>query len=76
MESRLDEMKDDPEAMEILRADLAPAYALIRSGDAEFLTMSLSDLQFLFFRGFYPQMVREGTQRLFTLKAPARRITL
>ncbi len=31
--------------------------------------MSLKELQFLFFRGFYPQMVAEGTRRLFDLKA-------
>jgi len=31
--------------------------------------MSLKELQFLFFRGFNPQMVAEGTRRLFDLKA-------
>lgn len=69
MSSRLDEMKDDPEAIEILRSDLPSAYALIQSDDAEFLTMSLNDLQYLFFRGFNPQMVQEGVRRLLTLKA-------
>ena len=69
MDSRLDELKDDPEAVEILRADLPPARDLIESDDAEFLAMSLNDLQYLFFRGFNPQMVREGTRRLFELKA-------
>ena len=42
---------------------------MIRTADPEFLAMSLNDLQFLFFRGFNPQMVREGVRRLFTLKA-------
>ena len=69
MESRLEEMKDDPEAMALLQADFPAAYELIKTQDIEFLTMKLSDLQFLFFRGFNPQMVQEGTQRLFTLKA-------
>ena len=69
MESRLEEMKDDPEALAILKEDLPGAYGMIETNDAEFLTMSLSDLQFLFFRGFNPQMVREGVRRLFTLKA-------
>ena len=69
MNSRLDEMKDDPEAVAILQADLPAAYELIQTQDAEFLTMSLNDLQFLFFRGFNPQMVREGARRLLTLKA-------
>ena len=31
--------------------------------------MRMQDLQFLFFRGFNPQMVQEGTRRLFELKA-------
>ena len=68
MESRLDEMREDPEALEILKTDLPNAYALIQSGDAEFLSMSLNELQYLFFRGFNPQMMAEGTKRLLTLK--------
>ena len=69
MDSRLDEMKEDPEALELLKTDLPGAYGLIRTGDAEFLSMSLNDLRFLFFRGFNPQMVDEGTRRLLELKA-------
>ena len=69
MESRLSEMKDDPEALDLLRADLPAAYDMIASGDEEFMTMRLSELQFLFFRGFNPQMVAEGTKRLLQLKA-------
>ena len=68
MESRLEEMREDPEALEILKTDLPNAYALIQSGDAEFLSMSLNELQYLFFRGFNPQMMAEGTKRLLTLK--------
>ena len=69
MASRLEEMKEDPEAMAILKEDLPAAWDLIASGDVEFMIMSLQDLQFLFFRGFNPGMVQEGTRRLFTLKA-------
>ena len=69
LESRLEEMKDDPQAVAVLQEDFPAAYELIQTNDAEFLTMSLRDLQFLFFRGFNPQMVREGVRRLFTLKA-------
>ena len=69
MDSRLDELKEDPEALEILKEDLPAALGLIGTGDAEFLSMSLKELQFLFFRGFNPQMVAEGTRRLFELKA-------
>ena len=69
MDSRLDELREDPEALKILEEDLPAALALIHTGDEEFLSMSLGELQFLFFRGFNPQMVAEGTRRLFTLKA-------
>ncbi len=69
LESRLDEMKDDPEALALLKADLPAAYEMIQTNDAEFLTMSLNELQFLFFRGFNPHMVQEGAKRLLALKA-------
>ena len=69
METRLDELRNDPEAVAILREDLPPAIGLLASGDAEFYSMSLKELQFLFFRGFNPQMVQSGTRRLFELKA-------
>ena len=55
--------------MRVLRADLPPAMGLIDSGDAEFLGLSFTELQFLFFRGLNPPMVQEGTKRLFELKA-------
>ena len=69
MATRLDELRDDPEAVALLREDLPPAIGLLESGDAEFYAMSLGELQFLFFRGFNPPMVQEGTKRLFALKA-------
>jgi alpha-L-rhamnosidase len=67
MSSRLEEVIDDQAAMNILREDLPQAVTLIDSGDEEFLGLSFSELQFLFFRGFNPQLVQEGTRRLFAL---------
>ena len=69
MNSRLSEMKDDPEALDLLRTDLPGAYDMIVSGDEEFMSMSLNELKFLFFRGFSPHMVEEGAKRLLALKA-------
>ena len=69
MNSRLDEMKDDPEALEILKTDLPGAWEMIASGDEEFMAKSLEELKTLFFRGFNPQMVAEGARRLLELKA-------
>ena len=68
MQSRLGELAEDGEALALLREDFPLALGLIETGDAEFLAMSLGELQFLFFRGFNPQMVRDGTKRLFELK--------
>ena len=69
MASRLDEIPHDGKAMQILREDLSQAAALIDSGDVEFLGLSFAELQFLFFRGLNPQLVQEGTKRLFAMKA-------
>ena len=68
MDSRLDEIREDPEAVAVLREDLPPAIGLLESGDDEFLGLSLRELQFLFFRGFNPPLVQQGTKRLFELK--------
>ncbi len=69
MQSRLDEVIGDEEAIAILREDLPPAIGLIESGDVEFYGMRFEELQFLFFRGFNPPMVQQGTKRLFARKA-------
>ncbi|MBQ7147910.1 MAG: family 78 glycoside hydrolase catalytic domain [Pseudobutyrivibrio sp.] len=67
--SRLEEMKDDSEAVEILGQDLPLLAGLIAGGDPETLSMSLEELQFMFFFGLNPQMVQDGTKRLLELKA-------
>ncbi|MCR5138102.1 MAG: glycoside hydrolase family 78 protein [Oscillospiraceae bacterium] len=69
MDSRLDEVRGDPEALAILREDLPQAIGLIESGDVEFYGMRFEELQTLFFRGFNPPLVHAGTRRLFELKA-------
>ena len=69
MDSNLIEIAEDPEAVGILREDLPAAYGMIRAGDTEFMTLPLRELQFLFFRGFSPDMVARGTRRLLDLKA-------
>ena len=69
MHSRLDEVIGDEEALAVLREDLPPAIGLIESGDVEFYGMRFEELQTLFFRGFNPPLVQQGTKRLFALKA-------
>lgn len=69
MNSRLIEMKDDPEALKILSEDLPIAAGIIAGGNEESMNMTFNELQFMFFFGFNPQMIAEGTTRLFTLLA-------
>ena len=69
MATRLDEVRNDPKAVALLREDLPPVIGLLESGDEEFYGMSFAELQFLFFRGFNPPMVAAGTKRLFERKA-------
>ena len=69
MDSRLDEMKDDPEAMALLETDLPQGWETIRKNDTELMSLPLQELQNLFFFGFNPGMMEAGTRRLFTLRA-------
>ena len=69
MESRLDEMKDDEEALAFLREDMPQAYEAVRKNDTELMSLPLNELQNLFFFGFNPGMMQTGTRRLFTLRA-------
>ena len=69
MDTALEELRGDPEALALLREDLPAAIGLLESGNAEFCAMRFAELQFLFFRGFNPPMVQAGTKRLFALKA-------
>ncbi len=69
MQSCFGEVIGDEEAIAVLREDLPPAIGLIDSGDVEFYSMRFEELQTLFFRGFNPPMVQQGTKRLFALKA-------
>ena len=66
--SRLEEMKDDKEAVAILSEDLPIVAGLIAGGDAETLSMSLEELQFMFFFGLNPAMVRDGVKRLLEIR--------
>ena len=69
MGTTLEELGNDPAAMAILREDLPAAVGVIETGDAEFLALTLNDLQYLFFRGFNPPMVQAGIRRLLTMRA-------
>lgn len=69
MDTRLEELKEDARAMEILKTDLPIAYGLVMGGDPENLSISLKELQFMFFMGFTPQMVNAAADKLLLLMA-------
>ncbi len=68
MTSRLEEMKDDVEAMKILEKDLPIAAGMIAGNDVESMSMSLEELKVMFFLGFNPQMVQTAAEQLLQLK--------
>lgn len=67
METRIQELRGDKEALEILKEDLPIVAGLAEGKDEESHAMSFKELQFMFFFGLNPQMVQEGTRRLFEL---------
>ena len=69
MYTRLEELINDERAMEILKTELPIAYGLAMSGDPENLSLSLNELQFMFFMGFNPQMVNAAADKLLLLMA-------
>ncbi|MCM1173667.1 MAG: glycoside hydrolase family 78 protein [Blautia sp.] len=69
MDTRLEELQCDARAMEILKTDLPIAYELAMGSDPENLSLSLNELQFMFFMGFNPQMVRAAAEKLLMLMA-------
>lgn len=68
MDTRLNQLKDDEEAMAILAEDLPAVVGIIKSNDAESLSMSFADLQFMFFWGFNPEIIQKGCKRVLELK--------
>lgn len=67
MNSRLEEMQNDPRAMEILARKLPLAVEKISSQDPENLNLSLNELQNMFFLGFNPEMVQSAAAELMQL---------
>ena len=67
MDSRLEEMQEDPRVIKILEQELPIAAGLIRSRDAENLNLSLKELQYMFFMGFNPEMVQKAAEVIMKL---------
>lgn len=67
MATRIQELRGDEEALSILKEDLPIVYGLAVGNDEESHAMSFEELQFMFFFGLDPQMIQEGTKRVFEL---------
>lgn len=68
MESRLEEMREDPQAMQILKQKLPLAAALAESDDVENLNLSMGELQYMSFLGFQADQVIEAAGELMKLE--------
>lgn len=68
MESRLEEMLEDEEAMRILNEKLPLAVQQMEGRDPETLNLSLNELQYMFFLGFNPPMVQGAAAELLGLE--------
>jgi alpha-L-rhamnosidase len=69
MNSRLEELGKNQEAMKILSEELPMVAGMIAGGDAENLSISLNELQFMFFLGLNPEVVGKAAKRLFEINA-------
>lgn len=69
MDSRLEEMLGDEEAIKILQEKLPMAAGMLAGGDVESLNLSLNELQYMFFMGFNPPMVQEAAKDLLILES-------
>lgn len=72
MDTRLEELQYDEEAMKILKEDLPLAYAHIEAQDAEEMSLSLEELRTFYFLGFNPSMVDHAAQKLLALSVFSR----
>ena len=66
-ETRLDEIRNDTRAMEILKSDIPIAYEMAMTGAPEYGNISLDELKTMSFLGIYPQMVDAANKKIFNL---------
>lgn len=65
--TRLCEVAQDAEAMEILKETLPAAYGIIQSQDKENENLTFGELGNLFYMGFTPEIVAKATDRIYAL---------
>ena len=65
--TRMSQLADDKEALEILKEELPAAYGIIIRQDAEHLQLSFKELGGLFFMGFTPEKVEKAAKKIYAL---------
>ena len=65
--TRLLEVAEDAEVMEILREKLPAAFGMIMGRDKENGNLTFGELGFMFFMGFHPQLVAEATKDIYEM---------
>lgn len=66
-DTRLEEIKEDKKACEILKEDFPLAYEMVQGDNAESLNLSFEELKIMFYMGFNPEMVINGTKRIMEM---------
>lgn len=65
--TRLGQLTEDAEAMEILQKELPNAFGMAMNGDKEDLNLTFEDLKFMFFAGFNPEVVAKAGEKIYNL---------
>ena len=67
-QTRLLELKDDEEALNLLQEKLPAVYGIIMSEDKEMGNHTLGDLPYLFFLGLNPEVINAVNEKIYAMK--------
>jgi alpha-L-rhamnosidase len=65
--TRLSELENDTEVMELLKKELPQAYGIITKHDKENGNLTLGELPFIFYMGFTPELVNPVTDKIYNI---------
>ena len=67
-QTRLLELENDSEVMELLKKELPAAFGVIKSHNKELGNHTLGELPYLFFMGFTPELVNPINEKIFAMR--------
>ncbi len=65
--TRLSELENDTEVMELLKKELPQAYGIITKHDKENGNLTLGEIPFIFYMGFTPEKVNPVTDKIYNI---------